>query len=288
MKRKGLAVPAAILAISMLVQSGCDWTTNGTSLNTSQGAGVNVNFSGVYHGNISGRVVDRTSKGTIAWLTIRQTGNRIEVIDSQGSKYEGVVGSPGIVAEPFNDVYPAGAELMQAQISFKGKDGVAQRDIEFVGIIHAISVTDIRGDSRTNYVGSSSANLSGITNNIQTYITTNYIGERKVILREYEPGTTNVISQTEYTLEPEGTHETIFESYKNNRARENNSASVTETTFRLNEANVQYRLEGTWIEKNSPIVSRVDAISRGTFGVITISRRGQQEAPNTFGGAGGS
>lgn len=272
-----IILAALSCTVAAFVIAGCDWTSNGPSLNTSQGAGININFSGVYHGLISGRAVDRTSKGTIAWLTIRHSGNRIEVVDSQGSKYEGVVGAPAIVAAPRQDGFPAGAELVQAQVSFKGKDGVAQKDIEFVGIIHAVAVEDVKGDTRTTTDNSTRTDSSSRRHEIRTFISTNYVGQQEVTIRQYDPGTSNVISEVKYTIPPNGTLEEILQIYETQNQRTRGTESVTETTFQITEANVQYRLEGTWIEKNSPIVSRVDAISRGSFGLITISRRGSQE-----------
>ncbi|MCZ7591215.1 MAG: hypothetical protein M5U15_03255 [Kiritimatiellae bacterium] len=103
MKMKCMMLVASLVGVGLLVGTGCDWSSGGDSLNTSQGAGVNINFSGVYNGNIGGRAVDRTSAGNISHLTIRQSGNRIEVVDSQGSHYSGSVGAPGVVSQPTGD-----------------------------------------------------------------------------------------------------------------------------------------------------------------------------------------
>lgn len=295
MKNKLTKIFATVAGVGLFLVSGCDWSTNGGSLNTSQGAGININFSGVYNGNISGRAVDRTSAGTIASLTIRQTGNRVEVVDSQGSRYEGAVGSPGIVSQAGSaGRFPAGAELVQAQISWAGKDGVAQRDVEFVGIIHAVSVEDVKGTSTiTKQESSNSREKSdnySYTKTVQ--ITTNAILGQTITETEVAyDADGNVVykKETTTTVPPYGgdvtkTERVILDKRKSSSG--SSTTTTTETTFKLTEANVQYRLEGTWIEKNSPIVSRVDAISRGTFGIITISQTGAQEGG--IGGGGGT
>ncbi|HMP74671.1 MAG TPA: hypothetical protein PKE12_00100 [Kiritimatiellia bacterium] len=292
MKMKRVFLFSALAAVGLFAGAGCDWSSNSTSLNTSQGAGININFSGVYNGNINGRAVDRTSAGTISSLTIRQTGNRVEVIDSQGSRYEGSVGSPGLVSNAREDgTYPPGAELVQSQISWAGKDGVAQKDVEFVGIIHAISVDDVKSTTETKVISNGSSSNQTTTDQqgkTQTFTTNN--GKNTTIteiLTVGVPGdpfysqtvTTTVIdNQTGAVISRETTT-------TGNTTKSSSSEVTVETinTYAITEANVQYRLEGTWIEKDSPIVSRVDAISRGTFGIITITTQGSQE-----GGTGGS
>lgn len=298
MKMKWIWLAAALAGIGMFVGSGCDWSSNSSSLNTSQGAGININFSGVYNGNISGRAVDRTSAGTIASLTIRQSGNRIEVIDSQGSRYEGSVGSPGLIASPGSDgQYPPGAELVQAQISWTGKDGVAQKDVEFVGIIHAVSVEDVKSKTETRVITDNSSKTSTTTEQqgrTQTFTQNN--GNTTTIteiLTIGNPGDPFYSQTVTTTVIDNKTGLIVSRDVKTTgtTSRERTDEVTVETinTYTLTEANVQYRLEGTWIEKNSPIVSRVDAISRGTFGVITISTVGSQEGADlgTGGGTGG-
>lgn len=286
MKMKYMMLAASLLGVGLVVGTGCDWSSGGDSLNTSQGAGVNINFSGVYNGNISGRAVDRTSAGAIASLTIRQSGNRVEVTDSQGSHYAGSVGSPGVVSTAGSEgTYPSGAQLVQAQISWAGKDGVAQRDVEFVGVIHAVTVDDIKGSQqvKTSTATDSSSSSSGsaatstkteTVNNgpTSTSTKTEIFGtlgspyyEEIITVTVSNNTTGQVISQT------------TTKNSDNSKAKNNEVITQTINTYVMTEANIQYRLEGTWIEKDSPIVSRVDAVSRGTYGVITISTGGAQE-----------
>lgn len=288
MKMKWMLAPAAILCAGLIVGPGCDWSAGGgDSLNTSQGAGININFSGVYNGNIDGRAVDRTSAGTISFLTIRQTGNRVEVVDSQGSTYEGAVGSPGLVSSATGGgSYPPGAELVQAQISWAGKDEVAQRDVEFVGIIHAVSVDDIQSRTETRTSTDNSSNSSSTSTQqgtTQTFTSNN--GSNTTITTVltigtpadpfYEQTVTTVVIDNQTGRE---LSRSVTKTGDSSQSSSDEVVVETVSEYTLTEANVQYRLEGTWIEKNSPIVSRVDALSRGTYGVITISTRGSQEA----------
>ncbi len=282
MKSKRILTLAAVACVGALLGAGCDWSAGGSSLNTSQGAGLNINFSGVYNGNIGGRAVDRTSAGTIDRLTIRQTGNRVEVVDSQGSRYEGSVGSPGIVSQAgASGRFPSGAELVQAQISWTGRDGVAAKDVEFVGIIHAVSVNEIEGSSTITKDEDSREESDNYTYKKSTRVTTNAIlGETITETTAAYDGDGNLVYllETTTTVPAYGGDATTTERViVDNRKETSSTVSSSETTFKLTEANVQYRLEGTWIEKDSPIVSRVDALSRGTFGIITIATRGAQE-----------
>jgi hypothetical protein len=273
---------ALLLGVGILVaNSGCDWSSGGGtgSFNTSQGAGVNLNFSGVYRGELSGgKVVDKTSGGNIQTLTISQVGNSLTVIDNQGSRYTGSVGSPGLAALPDGTI-PAGAEFLQSQVNFSGKDGVSARDIEFVGIIHAISVTDIQGKTTVkssnsgstnfNNTGSSSSQGSTTTRTVNNGDTTT----TETILTVGSPGdpfyqvtTTTVVTENATGVELSRNTTTTGNSGSNNSS---GSGSVTTetTTFSITEANTQYRLEGTWIEQGG-FTSGVKARSPGSAGSI--------------------
>lgn len=286
MKMKYMMLAASLLGVGLVVGTGCDWSSGGDSINTSQGAGVNINFSGVYNGNISGRAVERTSAGAIASLTIRQSGNRVEVTDSQGSRYAGSVGSPGVVSTAGSEgTYPSGAQLVQAQISWSGKDGVAQREVEFVGVIHAVTVDDIKGkqEVKTSTATDSSSSSSGsaatstrteTVNNGPTSTST----KTEIFGTPGSPYYEEIITVTvSNNTTGEVISQTTTKNSDNSKAKNNEVITQTINTYVMTEANIQYRLEGTWIEKDSPIVSRVDAVSRGTYGVITISTAGAQE-----------
>jgi hypothetical protein len=271
---------------------GCDWSSNSTSLNTSQGAGVNINFSGVYDGNLAGgKAVDKPTKGNILRLVISQSGNRVEVVDNQGSRYEGTVGSPGVVSQPDSSgAYPVGAELVQAQISFSGKDEVSQRNIQFVGIIHAVAVEDVNGESKTSSSTQTDDSTSTESENYTetTTIVTNFnvINGSTITetTRAYQPGTSNLVfeSVTVTTILPSGDRQTQTTVLVDNRANtktDNNTTTTTKTTsYKITEANSQYRLEGNWIEEAGN-ASEVDAISPGTAGVITTTTESASATP---------
>lgn len=295
MKMKWMMLSATMIGVGLMLGTGCDWSSGGSSsLNTSQGAGININFSGVYNGNIDGRAVDRTTAGTISYLTIRQTGNQLEVVDSQGSHYEGSVGSPGLVSTAGSDgTFPPGAELVQAQISWAGKDEVAQREVEFVGIIHAVSVEDIEGttethtstDNSSSSSDSSSSSSQNLTSS-QTYSSNNGSNTTITTINTYGTLGTPFYEQDVITVVVDNStgqeiSRNVTKTGDSSQSSNSSSADqvVVETidSYVLSEANIQYRLEGTWIEKDSPIVSKVDAISRGAYGVITISTVGSQE-----------
>jgi len=252
MKRAVVSIMAAA-AVTALLLAGCDWTTGGDNdFNTSRGAGINVNFSGVYRGRLSGgKAVSQTSNGNITQFTITQAGNTIEVIDNQGSHYRGTVGAPGAVAEPVNGVYPAGAELVQAQVSFSGKDEVAAKHIDFVGVIHVVAVQDITGSASTQAVVEATTNVYTEVDNGSTNIVT-------VIVTPLPGGG----SQTVTITTDASTGEEI------GRVVERSDSSVDYRVYEITEANSQYVLEGTWVEEGG-VVAQVSAISPGTAGVIS-------------------
>lgn len=284
-------ISVGLLSAVTLVLVGCDWSSSGTSLNTSQGAGVNINFSGVYDGNrAGGKVVGNTSKGNILRLVISQSGNRVQVVDNQGSRYEGTVGSPGVVATPDSSgAYPVGAELVQAQISFSGKDEVAQRNIEFVGIIHAVAVEDVKGESTTSTSTDTDNSSSTESENYTetSTITTNFNvinGSTITTTDSAYDGDGNLVYQevTVTTILPSGDKITKTNVTVDNRSEtktNNDTTTTTKTTsFKITEANTQYRLEGNWIEEGGK-ASGVDAISPGTAGVITTTTESASTTP---------
>lgn len=241
------------LALPVVLLFGCDWSSSGSGggYNTSQGAGVSINLSGVYRGELGGgAAVARTSRGRITTLTLSQTGNKLDVIDNQGSRYTGAVGSPRLVAEPRADgSYPAGAELTQGQVSFSGKDNVSGKEIQFAGIVHVVAVTDIRGNTSETTTTSGSANNSEKVVNDGTNTT-----RTSTTVQGNQVTTTTVVinNQTGSTISSNQTTETIGTVF---------------SQFQITGANSQYRLEGTWVE-NDGVTSGVQARSAGTSGLI--------------------
>jgi len=292
MKNTLSALGLGILAVSLSLSTGCEWTGGGgtDSFNTSKGAGIQANVSGVYEGHLSGgKAVSPTSAGNITRLVISQTGNSVEIVDNQGSKYHGTVGSPGLVAEPDDTgKYPAGAEIMQSQIEFSGHDNVSARSIEFVGIIHIVAVNDIKGTSTTDTKTDSSG--SGSTNSASSSSDTGSERTTSTIVNDGTNTTTTTTvtigvpadpfyqqTVTQVTVENATGKEinrsvttTGSESSGTSDSQGNSQETITETTttYEIQEPSGQWRLEGTWIEKDG-VVANVDAISPGGFGLVT-------------------
>lgn len=130
-------------ALALLV--GCDYSSGSGDNNfNTRGLASLSNISGLYRGVLdNGRVVANTSAGNITSFTIQQSGNRVEVIDNQGSTYVGSVGNPALVLGPNQEAISEGASVSSYQISFSGKDNVANRDVEFTGVITLVAVRNV-------------------------------------------------------------------------------------------------------------------------------------------------
>ncbi len=244
------------LLVATVAMVGCDWSSNGTSTNTSRGAGAQVNWTGVYFGQLSGgRAVADTSGGPITRLVITQAGNRLEVLDNNGSRYEGTVGSPGVVASPRLDTetgqvtYPAGAQIVQSQINWKGRDEVAAKDIEFVGVLYIITVTDVQGQTSTRTQGNNNTTTTDVEN-----------GEGVESEKVSVTGPTNSVTTTT-TTKVNSTNTT------SRSTQTDNNNTTTTSTFNISDANSQYKLQGTWIETEGK-VSNFHARSAGSSGVV--------------------
>lgn len=271
MKRAVSISGITALAGLLMFSGGCEWSGGGGSgsFNTSQGAGISVNFSGVYRGNYDGgKAVQSSSGAAITRLTLTQAGNTIEVIDNNGNRYSGKVGSPGLVYSPTADslVIPPGAELMQAQVNFEGTDGSSGREVQFVGIVHVVTVTDVK--SRTEVSGSGSTNATSTTSTQPTTTTKTVNDGTNTTITTTITTPVQVITTVETHNNQTG--ETIN---KTTTVVENKGSSSTEgqsqtITYSITEANSQYRLEGQWVEKGGN-TSGVDALSPAGSGVVT-------------------
>ena len=289
----GLA-PAACVLAAIAGLSSCDWTGGSESdFNTSRG-GLNINLSGFYKGVQSGgRAVSRTSGGQISNFTIQQSGNVLEVLDNNGQKYRGNVGSPLAVATPSSlGVIPTGAQLANFQVNWSGKDGVAGKNVQFAGVVNVVAVTDIRGTvTRTESAQSNDATLDTAatqgtdksTTNNQTTTTTVTNGQTstqtvttgtpgaQVVATETDNNTTTSTSVKGST---NGTTATSSATAATNATRSNASGTASESTFVLGDANTQYRMRGTWIEEGG-VTANLDAISPGAGGVLVVLATGQ-------------
>jgi hypothetical protein len=246
------------LLVALVAVIGCDWTTGGSGYGSGQ---ANVNFSGTYRGNMSGgRAVERTTGGNIVRLVVSQQGSALEVLDNNGSVYRGRIGSVAVVSVPdrtadsFSDsnveanTFGAGTQLAQAQVSWSGQDNVAAKEVQFVGTIHAVAVTDIRGNlsQQVNESVETSESIEGDTI-VRTTTITSAQGTTVITeVRDRETG--QVISRNETS----------------------SGTSNAESQFVLTAANTQYRLEGTWVEQGGAVAG-VDALSSGAAGAIVVN-----------------
>jgi len=146
MSLRSLILASGLLGMAVAFW-GCDWSGGGDGgFNTSRSE-IDVNISGVYNGTLSGgKAVSNTSGAPISNLVLQQSGNVIQVTDSNAQEYRGSVGLPGNVFDG-TGVIPSGSEIASFQVSFRGKDGVAAKDIEFTGILHVVAVMETRSGS---------------------------------------------------------------------------------------------------------------------------------------------
>lgn len=275
MKKLALNVLVGVALCGALITVGCEWSSGGSgnSFNTSRGAGIQINFSGTYNGNYpDGKAVQGSS---IIRIVINQSGNLVEAYDNNNSSYQGSIGSPGAVT-PDSTTISAGATLAQAQINFKGHNNATDRDVEFVGTIHAVAITDIQGDTKIRETIDSS--YSYLNTNAVSGSQTNY-----TITTVSGGGSTTIEISTD---NPSGETVTDIKTYEEGSG----VATIEETTFLISEANTQYRLEGNWIEIGG-VHAGVDALSRGSSGLLSIVDAGGAQEDSgleegTFGSGG--
>lgn len=199
---------SALAIAATVFLTACDWSSGSSEDFNTSGGSANVNVSGFYQGVQGAPVVARTSRGGIESLVIQQSGNRIDVTDSNGSTYTGSIGSPNLLAS--GNAIPAGAAAATFQISFSGRDGVSAKDIQFTGVLTIVTVTNIFGDTDTRIVTrDSSTNVNSVFPPVDPDTGT---------------GTETDVTTTTST------------------------SSETNSTFSLAESNNQLQLRGTWIE----------------------------------------
>lgn len=266
MKQIWRASGVAAIALSLAIGAGCEWSgPESDSVNTSQGAGIEANYSGTYDGLLSGgKAVSGSTLGTITRLVISQNGNELDVTDNLGNRYKGRVGSPGTVSSPDADTgtYPQGATVVQSQMSWEGNG------VEFVGIVHVVTVADVRGNTTTDNRSSSDVTTDNqtVTRTETRTLDTNTVVEQVVTIGTpadpfYQQTTTTITYDTATGRELD---RTVTQVGTDTRTTSNNNS----TTFTLTEDNSQYRLEGTWIESGLG-TSSVDALSPGGIAVVT-------------------
>ena len=277
---KKSVISCGIVALAGLVMfsGGCNWSSGGgaSAFNTSGGAGINVNFSGVYNGNYpDGKAVESSSGAAIVRMVLTQTGNSIEIVDNNGNQYKGSAGSPGLAFTPTaaNPTIPAGAEVMQAQINFSGKDGSSGHQVQFVGIVHVVTIQDVTATSSSSGSGSTNATSTVTTQPTTTTETINDGTNTTTTTTQTiaDPNNPNFSIQTvTVVVVNDQNGQTISKTSTQNSIQSQSThtgQSVTQT-YSITEANSQYRLEGQWLEKGGN-TSGVDALSSAASGVIS-------------------
>lgn len=258
-------VRTAIAGIGLsLLGTSCDWSGGGGNAFNTSGGSVAINISGNYRGILSdGRAVSQTSGGTISSLSIQQSGNVVEVLDSNGQKYRGTVGSPLSLASPDEEGFlSTGAQLANFQLSWEGTDFVAGKDVSFSGIITVASVSDIQGDNTVQTIdstvsdgGTASTGTQTTTNSTTTVDTTqNVFDSNGNPITEGE-----VITISNASVDANTSTSTT--------ANNDNTGRTITSTFQITGSNAQYRLKGSWVE-NGGVFATVDAISEAAGGVI--------------------
>jgi hypothetical protein len=306
MSLRALSFTGGVLVVGLAL-SACEWTGGSDGgFNTSK-IDFNVNISGQYIGMLSGgKAVEHTSGGAITRLLLQQTGNAVQVTDSNGQQYRGNVGAPFSFGTFTGDTIPAGASVASFQVSWSGTDGTAAREIDFSGVINVITVDDVRGTTSDSSVTSNqttsneltrdnsssddqtNSSTDGTTRDTDSTVEVDAGTQTVVIFEPTGNGTTNVIVVTVPTPAT-STNETT--SSTTDRARDiansvnvtQNSTQSSETTrdssttttasFTITDANSQFRIQGTWIEEGG-LVSNVQARSPGAAAVITLPVEG--------------
>lgn len=304
MRRLGFVSLTAFLLAVAGVPTGCEWSGGSSnSFNTSRGAGININISGVYEGLLGGGKAVETSRGNIRSLTLTQAGNRVEVVDNQGSRYRGTVGVPDVrTTATKGGTIPPRTEIMQFQVNWQGTDGVAAKEVQFVGVIDVVTIEQVQSTEQTtsrtvarttnNSSGGSSSSTRRTNNTITTEPDDNGNGggggSNTNIIEDIGDGTNIIgflnafVGATTTNAETEVDRES--ESNQSNEEAVDTDDTVETTTtrtFSLTAANSQFRLRGTWVEAGGRSGS-VSALSPGsglisnTDTTITTGRGGAE------------
>ena len=281
MNQTARILSVCMVSMAFLILSGCEdkWEDSGDGFNTSQGAGINVNFSGVYTPLAGTDIIPAVGESAITRLVLTQIGNTVEVMDDYGKTYQGFIGSPGVMTSSGN--YPSGATMMQGQISFSGNG------VDFVGTVRAVAVTDVRSTTTTSDSESYSADLElflngtrfipGSSTNIQVVVTEASGGEVAVItliingISDFPDGDAGGL-QVSFAF-PDGTSLTFpvagvgTYTYQTSMNRFG-TTSESSTQFVITDANTRYIIQGSWIRNihdDSYMVEVSAPAMRGSF-----------------------
>ena len=302
MKLRQAALAAGLL-VTAVTFWGCDWSAGGDNGYNTSRAGLEVNVSGIYNGSLSGgRAVSQTSGAPITRFSIYQTGNVLEVTDSNGQQYRGTAGSPGAVMDLTEvDTIPAGVNLASYQIHFAGTDGVAARDVQFTGIIDVVTISEVYGDSTEQTITSTTEGERSTSSSAENTASSSASAESNAETSgssettggettSIDPETGDVITTGEAM--DTSSEESESESGAQESSRDRSTTTETTTTdsagrettrtitktFELTEANTQFRLRGTWVEAGG-YAAEVEARSTGSGRLVDSTTEGVAGTP---------
>jgi len=179
------------MAVTLMFTS-CDWESGTKANSTGSGKVGEFNLSNVYKGTLDGssRAVSNPSAGRITFLNLQQTGRSVEIFDSQGSRYTGFVGN-GVtqrtnVVPPStggtgtdddtgggdtNNAISSGRIVTTYSLGFSGFDRVANKNVEFTGVVEVVTQSEVLGGVVTN---DGSGNVTNVTY-VERVLTSFYI-----------------------------------------------------------------------------------------------------------------
>ena len=154
----------ALTALTLAIYSGCNWSGGSDAdFNTSR-TNLEANISGFYRGALSGGKAVNGSD--INSFIINQSGNTVEVQDSNGTEYRGAVGIPNTVVDAATGaVLPAGTILASYTVTWEGNNGATGRDVNFNGVVEAVAVTDIQAEQTNETVTETDASNTATADN---------------------------------------------------------------------------------------------------------------------------
>jgi hypothetical protein len=250
----GRTIGAALMAMGLL-SAGCDWTTGGDGY----GSRIDINFSGTYNGQQSGRAVTGNDGRAITRFVISQVGDTVDVFDNNGGRYRGRISQAGSVTQAEGGAFAAGTQLAQAQLSWSGTNPATGREVRFVGNIAAVAVRDIQstssGSSSTT-VDSTERTTTSVQNNGTTTTTTTTVTVGT-------PGSALYLVTTTVVV----TDNTTGAEIRRTSTTEDRSNRESSQEFSLTAQNTQYLLTGNWIESGGP-TGNVRALAAGSAGSI--------------------
>ncbi len=237
----------AVLLVSALLTA-CEWNS-GDSFNTSQLGGLTVSFSGYYQGTVSGK-----SGNAVIALTVLQSGSTLEVYDNLGNQYEGTLGSAQTYGSGADTIL-SGTTIADSQVSFSGTDHSAGRTVDFAGVISVVSIENIQGTTTITSTGDTS---------VDTDLDNETGSDESSSDLDIDTSTVDISTSTSSNSDS---------NVSNFDGDSSSESAASITTYALSEANIQYKLQGVWMEDGgaSAVLSMTSAGSVGSISFATTT-----------------